>query len=97
MRIRLLVHAQADLCNGFTFFEAQLKGLGSYFLDSLSADIDSLVIYAGIHPLVSGGFHRLLAKRFPYAVYYRLDNEVVTVYAILDCRRKPERMKKRLK
>jgi hypothetical protein len=97
MRIRLLAHAQTDLCKGFSFYEAQLKGLGSYFLDSLSAEIDSLVIYAGIHPLVYGSFHRLLAKRFPFAVYYRLSDDVVSIYAILDCRRNPERIKKRLK
>lgn len=97
MRIRLLAHAQADLCHGFSFYEAQLKGLGSYFLDSLSAEIDSLVIYAGMHPLVSGDFHRLLAKRFPFAVYYRMSDEVISVYAILDCQRNPERIKKRLK
>lgn len=94
MRIRLLAQAQADLCNGFTFYEAQLKGLGSYFLDSLSAEIDSLVIYAGTHPLVSGSFHRLLAKRFPFAVYYQMSDDVISVYAILDCRRNPERINK---
>jgi len=32
---------------------------------------DSLVLHAGIHPL-RFGFHRLVAKRFPYAVYYRI-------------------------
>ena len=39
--------------------------------------------------LCTSGDHRLLAKRFPFAIYYRIQNEVVRVYAILDCRRDP--------
>lgn len=35
------------------------------------ADIDSLVVNTGIHPLYFGRYHRLLSKRFPFAVYYR--------------------------
>ena len=31
------------------FYEKQDAGLGSYFLDSLNSDIESLKIYAGIH------------------------------------------------
>ena len=66
-----------------------------YFLNSLFADIDSLTLYGGIHALKSG-FHSMLASRFPYAVYYRLDNDEVVVRAVLDCRRNPAWIKKRL-
>jgi plasmid stabilization system protein ParE len=57
-------------------------------MDSIFSDIDSLLLYAGIHPKVFG-YHRLLAKRFPYAVYYLVEDEVVIVYRILDLRRNP--------
>lgn len=69
MRIQILASALNDLADGFRFYENQQQGLGGYFLDALSSDIDSLRLYAGIH-LVVFGYHRLLAKRFPYAVYY---------------------------
>ncbi|MFO0913555.1 MAG: hypothetical protein U0795_11410 [Pirellulales bacterium] len=46
---------------------------------------------------MSDGFHRLLAKRFPFAVYYLISNETVEIYAILDCRRDPEWIIKRLR
>jgi len=35
------------------------------------------------------GHHRLLSKRFPFAVYYRATGDEVTVFAVLDCRRNP--------
>ncbi len=95
MKIQLLDAAEQDLIEGFHFYESQAPGLGDYFLDSLFSDIDSLQLYAGIHARYFG-YHRLLSKRFPFAIYYQVDN-VVKVYAILDCRRNPAWIRKKLK
>ena len=95
MRIEILDEAEQDLVDGFAFYERQSKGLGDYFLDSIFSDVESLYLYAGIHAL-HFGYHRLLAKRFPFAIYYRIQNEVVRVYAILDCRRDPVWLRSRL-
>lgn len=80
--------AQDDLLAGFWFYQTQLDGLGAYFLDSLSADIDSLLIHAGVH-VHQHGIYRSLGSRFPYAIYYVLQSDVVTVVAVLDTRRAP--------
>ena len=93
MRIKILSQAISDLENGFYFYEKQANGLGAYFLDSLFSDIDSLILYAGIHPKVFG-YNRLLSKRFPYAVYYEVqDHDVVIVWRILDLRQHPAKLK----
>ena len=97
MRIALTRVAEQDLVDGHSFYERQAEGVGSYFLDSLFADIDALVLYAGVHPKPDGAFHRALARRFPYAIYYRVSDTTVTVVAVLDCRRKPARIRKTLK
>ena len=95
MRIELLDEAEQDLVEGFAFYEGKSQGLGDYFLDSLFADIESLRIYAGVHALTFG-YHRLLAKRFPFAIYYRVANDVIRIYAVLDCRRDPAWTRNRL-
>jgi len=95
MRIEILDEAEQDLVDGFAFYERQSKGLGDYFLDSIFSDVESLYLYAGIHPL-HFGYHRLLAKRFPFAIYYRIQSEVIRVYAILDCRRDPAWIRDRI-
>lgn len=89
MKVRILSVAARDLLDGYHFYERQAPGVGAYFLDTLYADIDSLVVNAGIHPVYFGRYHRLLSKRFPFAVYYRVANDTATVYAVLDCRRSP--------
>ena len=50
MKIEILSSAMSDLMEGRQFYEGQGKGLGEYFFDSLFSDIDSLTLYAGIHP-----------------------------------------------
>ncbi len=37
------------------FYEAQATGLGSYFIDSLYSDIDSLRFFGGVRGLLSNG------------------------------------------
>ncbi len=49
MQLRIHDAAESDLEDGYHFYERQSPGLGIYFLDSLSSDIDSLLFFAGIH------------------------------------------------
>ena len=96
MKIKLLSSALKDLSEGRFFYKKQGEGLGEYFLDSLFSDIDSLALYGGIHSKIFG-YHRMLAKRFPYAIYYKLEKEsTVVVWRVLDLRRDPKRIKQAL-
>ena len=59
------------------------------------SDLDSLVLFGGVHPIYFG-FHRMLSKRFPFGIYYEVEGDVVYVYAILDLRRDPLWIRERL-
>ena len=97
MNIKLLSPAWEDLSGGRSFCEKQGDGLGEYFFDSLFSDIDSLTLYGGIHPKFFG-YHRMLSKRFPYAIYYKLEGDlVIVVWRVLDLRRDPKKIRQSLK
>jgi hypothetical protein len=72
VRIEILEDAQEDLVQGVHFYEGREAGLGAYFLDCLFSDIDSLLVYAGVHQVIFG-HHRCLSKRFPFAIYYNVE------------------------
>ena len=91
MKIRILSSAINDLYAGRVFYEKQGEGLGDYFFDSLFSDIDSLALYAGIHP-IRFDHYRLLSRRFPYAIYYLIEDDTVLVCRVLDLRRNPKRL-----
>ncbi len=88
MNVVIVEAAAEDLESGAQFYESCATGVGDYFLDSLLSDLDSLILFAGVHPIYFG-FHRMLSKRFPFGIYYELEDDVAYVYAILDMRRDP--------
>ncbi len=85
-----------DLNDGKAFYDQREAGVGDYFWDSLVADIESLIIYAGIHNK-RYGLHRMLAKRFPYAIYYEIENDIAYVVVVLPMRRDPTWIERKLK
>jgi len=38
----------------------------------------------------------MLSKKFPFAVYYRIKDQKIYVYAVLDCRKSPAWTRKKI-
>jgi plasmid stabilization system protein ParE len=95
MIVEIREEARGDLHVGYRFYEEQAAGLGRYFLECMLADIAALKKIAGIHESVDG-YQRMLSKRFPYAIFYEVVGNAVRISAILDCRRDPDWIHKRL-
>jgi len=94
--VELTEFAEEDLKRAKEFYDLQADFLGSYFIDSILVDLDSLVFYGGIHKKVYG-FYRMLAKRFPFAIYYDIENNnKLVVHAILDTRQNLSNIEDRL-
>ena len=96
MRIEILEDAERDLIEGFHFYESQEAGLGLYFRTNLFSDIESLKNYAGIHSRPHKPYHRLLSRKFPFAIFYTIENKTVFIHAVLDCRKDPAWIRDRL-
>jgi len=92
----VLAEVAGDLDQGRAFYDQQEPDIGDYFWDSLVSDIESLKIYAGIHPR-KHGVYRMLARRFPYAIYYELADDIAYVLAVLPMRRDPAWIRQQLR
>ena len=95
MLVEILDCAHEDMANGYVFYERQSAGLGAYFADTLYSEMELLRDHAGIHP-IRYGFYRQLTRKFPYSVYYRIEDGKARIYAVLDNRMNPERIAWRL-
>jgi hypothetical protein len=84
----VLSDAARDLELGRDFYDAQQPGIGDYFVGSLLSDLESLRLFHGIHSR-HFGFHRTLASRFPFGIYYDETESEIQVFAVLDLRRDP--------
>jgi plasmid stabilization system protein ParE len=94
--IYVLSEAENDLEDGRNFYENQEEGVGRYFWDSLISDIESLVIYAGVHAL-KFNYYRMSSKRFPYSIYYDLKGDGIYVIAVLPEKRSPSWLSNKFK
>ena len=94
-RVVVLADAAEDIEAARDFYEAQDRGVGEYCVDSLLPDIESLGLFSGIDPIYFE-FHRMLASRFPFGIYYREHGDETQVFAVLDLRRNPNWIRKEL-
>ena len=94
--IFVMEDAVEDLNEGKAFYDHQELGVGNYFWDSLIVDIESLIIYGGIH-IKKFGLYQMFSKRFPYAIYYEIIDQIAYVVAVLPMRRDPAWIVKKIK
>lgn len=95
MKVVVSGEAEADIVNGIAFYDLSGLNVGNYFYLSLMADLQSLTLFGGIHS-IRFGYHCMPAKRFPYAIYYSIIDSTAYVVAILDERRDPSWVRRRL-
>lgn len=94
-RIIVRPEAEDDLSAAFDWYESQRPGLGRDFAREISHCIDSIAESPFLYALIDGTLRRALARKFPFAVYYLINEEVIVVIAVLHCARDPETWKGR--
>jgi plasmid stabilization system protein ParE len=87
--------AAADLEDAILWYEQQRAGLGHEFLAAVRVAFEKVLSNPEGYPIVHRSTRRVLIRRFPYGVYFRVYPEVVVVVACMHGRRDPKRWKLR--
>ena len=82
--------AEADLEDAARWYEDERAGLAERFLSDVDRTFARIRERPFQFPTVGGDVHRALLHTFPYAVYFRASEEIVTVLAVLHLRRNPK-------
>jgi toxin ParE1/3/4 len=87
----IVVHESADeeLIAAAVFYESREIGLGEEFLQELSQNFDRIRAHPFSYSIRFDEYRRFLMSRFPYAVVYRIEDQIVLVYAVAHLRRRP--------
>ncbi|MBA4419352.1 MAG: addiction module toxin RelE [Syntrophus sp. (in: bacteria)] len=88
--------AEADISQAFDWYEAQVPGLGSEFLLVLDAAFNSILRNHLIYPEVHKIVRRALTRRFPFAVFFIVEEARVVVLSVFHVKRNPDEWKHRL-
>ena len=94
---RLVAEPRADLdvTAAFEWYEKEQAGLGQEFLSELRATYDRVADAPLQYQYLRSGIRRALLRRFPYAVYFAVEGDVVVVLTVLHASRDPAEWQRR--
>lgn len=94
--VRIRRAAKADIRAAALWYEKQRKGLGRDFLVKVGDAIVSLGQTPNMHQIIKANVRRALLKRFPYCVYYTVDDQLVQIIGVFHAKRDPAIWQKRI-
>ena len=86
-RVIIRPNAEADAREARLWYESRRVGLGEELLEEIRHAILVLEEHPDRHPVYYRGFRRLLTRRFPYKLFYRIEGDRVIVFRILHAKR----------
>ncbi len=88
--------AKADLLDAFHWYQEQRQGLGHNFKLCIEEVISKTKSNPHIHKTIFQNVRRSVTKRFPFGVFYTVENEKIIVLAVMHARRDPLKWKNRI-
>ena len=85
----IIVHreAQLEVQAAFNYYEEKSKGLGFEFMRSLDAALQSVKRNPNSYQKIYKETHRILLRKFPYAIFYLVEETRIIVIAVLHQKR----------
>src|SRR5688500_8980506 len=94
--IRLRLQAKQDLAEAAKWYNEQWPGLGEAFLNEARATFSTMAEMPSIYPVVHRSTRRAVMHRFPFSIFYRVDDLGIVVLAVLHGSRHPRTWMRRL-
>jgi addiction module RelE/StbE family toxin len=89
MNIEFLPQAKADMETAFEFYRQYSKGAASNFLAEISAATAQLEAFPESGMVVFDDLRRILLRRMPYQIFYRIEKETLLIISVSHQRSKP--------
>ena len=96
MRILFRPQARAEVLEAQAWYESRARGLGFEFARSVEAAVASAARDPEAFALVAGNCRRVLLRRFPFSMVYRVCGDELLVVAVFHHRRDPSRLVRRV-
>jgi len=93
--VRLRRDAERDVEEAAQWYERQRLGLGQQFLDEVLRTLQKIGEQPDLYPVVHRSTRRALIHKFPFGIYYRVQQSAVVVVAVMHGSRHPGRWRRR--
>ena len=89
MKLRYTDRAKDDIELALLWYERQRRGLGYDFLDCVENGIKSIVANPKMYRVYYANFRGCVIRRFPFSIFYTIEDEEIAVHALFDNRQDP--------
>lgn len=88
---RVIFHPEAsrEIEQAFAWYEERVTGLGRKFFSEVEAAVNAIQDSPDTWPNYAAGARRFLVHRFPFAIIYRRNEDVIQVAAVMHLKRRP--------
>jgi toxin ParE1/3/4 len=94
-RLIIKPFAELDASEAANWYNDTREGLGNEFLLALDAKINAIQRNPSYFQLIYKNIRRALTERFPYGIFFIIEDETIYVLAIQHTSRNPKIWKKR--
>lgn len=89
-RLQFLPEVEHDVRVGRDWYERRSTELGDVFVRAFYSGVDGIVSNPLLYRTFHGMVRRCLLRRFPYAIYFMLEDDLVVVLGLFHCARDPQ-------
>ena len=89
MRAIFLEEALLELRDAVRYYNKERQGLGFELAHEVRASLGRIKEYPEIWIEIDSGIRKCIVKRFPYAVLYTVDDDLVIIIALMHMKRMP--------
>ena len=95
VEVRLRREAEQELLDAAHWYEQKREDLGRQFLSEVQLAMEWLAEHPRSAPVVFRGVRRMLVRRFPFGIFYKVEDSRIIVVAVMHASRHPHRWKSR--
>jgi plasmid stabilization system protein ParE len=95
-RLEATPAVELDVEAAFDWYEGEQAGLGLEFLDELRVAYQRILDHPLGYQDLRSGIRRALTRRFPFAIYFSVEQETIVIVAVLGAARDPAEWQRRI-
>ena len=96
-RLDVSSEAELEIFEAALRYERERAGVGLRFDAEVNAVFGRVIEHPFQFPEIDEGAHRALVRHFPYGVFFTVEDNMITVLAVLHLHRHPDAWKGRLR
>jgi hypothetical protein len=88
--LQFIPEIEEDVIKSYIWYESKSRGLGEDFLRMFYVSANEISSNPLLYPKVYQDIRRRLLRRFPFAIYFKIEEDRIIVFGLFHCARNPQ-------